>query len=62
MVVERDLVRVADNLVESGVVKAGGQVAEEAGEALAAEQDVTVHAEDENEPVHRLQHHLGVQV
>jgi hypothetical protein len=23
---------------------------------------VTVHAEDENEPVHRLQHHLGVQV
>ncbi len=59
MVVERDLVRVADDLVEGGVVKAGGQVTEEAGEALAAEQDVTVHAENEDEPVHGLQHHLS---
>ena len=58
MIVERDLVAVPDDLVEGGVVEAGGQVAEEAGEALAGVEDVAVHPEDEDEAVNGLQHHL----
>ena len=58
-VVERDLVDVRHHLVKRGVVQGGGEVAQEAGQTLAGVHDVAVGAEDDDEPVHRLQHEVS---
>ena len=49
-VVERDLVVIPDNLVERGVVEGGGEVAQQAGQALAGVQDVSVCPQNDDEP------------
>ena len=58
-VVERDLVDVRHHLVERGVVQGGGEVAQQAGQALAGVHDVAVCPQHDDEPVHRLQHQVG---
>ena len=58
-VVQRDLVTVRHHLVESGVVEGGGEVAQQAGQALAGVHDVAVCPQHDDEPVHRLQHQVG---
>ena len=58
-VVERDLVTVRHHLVEGGVVQGGGQVAQQTGQTLAGVHDVTVSAQHDDEPVHRLQHQVS---
>ena len=58
-VVERDLVTVSHHLVQRGVVQGGGEVPQQAGQALAGVHDVTIGPEHDDEPVHRLQHQVG---
>ena len=58
-VVERDLVTVSHHLVQRGVVQGGGEVPQQAGQALAGVHDVTIGPEHDDEPVHRLQHEVG---
>ena len=57
-VVQRDLVCVRHNLVERGVVEGGREVAQEAGQALAGVQDVTVGPQHQDEAVNGLQHQM----
>ena len=40
-------------------MEAGGQVAEQAGQALAGVENVTIHPQHQDEPVDALQHELG---
>ena len=58
-VVERDLVAVSHHLVQGGVVEGGGEVAQEAGQAVTGVHDVAVGPQHDDEPVHRLQHEVG---
>lgn len=58
-VVQRDLVPVRHQFVERAVVQGGGEVAQQAGQALAGVHDVAVCPQHDDEPVHRLQHQVG---
>ena len=58
-VVQRDLVTVRHQLIERAVVEGGGEVAQQAGQALAGVHDVPVRPQHDDEPVHRLQHEVS---
>ena len=58
-VVQRDLVVIADNLVQGSVVQGCGHVTKEAGHTLTGVQDVSVGSEHNNETVNRLEHQMS---
>ena len=58
-VVDRDLVSILHQLVQRAVMEGGREVAKEACQTLARVYDVPISPQDDDEPVHGLQHEVG---